>query len=80
MQREHDTSVPNPDSLPTEIGSRVAIQFADIDAFRYLCWRGFDPESGEIGGMIVMRRDFADGAFAHYPEPALPGFPIQILS
>ena len=66
--------------LPTAIGSRVAIQYADADAFNYLCWRGFHPENGEIGGTIVMRRDFADAAFARYPEPAPPRFPIQILS
>lgn len=65
--------------MPTAIGSRVAIQHADTDAFNYLCWRGFHVEKGEIGGTIVMRRDFADTAFAHYQEPAPPRFPKQIL-
>jgi hypothetical protein len=66
-------------SLPTEINSRVRIQSADRNAFNYLCWRGFQPEIMEINGWYVMRRDFQDGTFAHYPEPAPPRFPIEIL-
>jgi len=64
--------------LPPEINIRVRIQSADLDAFNYLCWRGFQPETIENGGSIVMRRDFPDRAFASYPEPSRPRFPIDV--
>jgi|HubBroStandDraft_4_1064222.scaffolds.fasta_scaffold00102_36 hypothetical protein len=32
------------------VGSRVAIQSADRDAFTYLCWHGFHMASGEVRG------------------------------
>jgi len=66
-------------SLPQEIKARVRIQSADRDAFNYLSWRGFQPETIEIGRSIIMRRDFPDTAFAHNPEPVPPKFPIDIL-
>jgi hypothetical protein len=66
-------------SLPQEIKARVCIQSADRDGFNYLSWRGFQSETIEIGGAIIMRRDFPDTAFAHSPEPAPPKFPIDIL-
>jgi hypothetical protein len=65
--------------LPPEINARVRIQSADRDAFNYLCWRGFQPETMEVNGWYVMRRDFHDTAFAHNPEPAPPRFPIDVL-
>jgi hypothetical protein len=68
-------------NLPAAIGSRVGIQYADTAAFTYLCWHGFHPESGEIGGTIIMRRDLGSGAWQHQtPEPLPPRFPIKILS
>jgi hypothetical protein len=66
-------------SLPQEITARVCIQSADRDGFNYLCWRCFQPETIEIGGSIIMHRDFPDTAFAHNPEPAPPKFLIDIL-
>jgi len=66
-------------SLPQEINARVRIQSADRDGFNYLCWRGLQPETMEFGGWYVMRRDFHDGTFAHYPEPPPPRFPIDVL-
>jgi hypothetical protein len=69
----------SPASLP--IGSRVVIQFADIDAFTNLCWHGSHTESGEIGGMMIMRRDLHGGAWQQdTQEPPPPRFPFQILS
>jgi hypothetical protein len=32
------------------VGSRVAIQSADRDAFTYLCWHSFHMASGEVRG------------------------------
>jgi hypothetical protein len=66
-------------SLPSEINARVRIQSADMDAFNYLCWCGFQLESGTFGGYLMMRRDFRDGVWAHYPEPPPPRFPIHVL-
>jgi hypothetical protein len=67
-------------TLPA-IGSRVAIKYADTDAFTYLCWHGFHTESGEIGGTIIMRRDLHGGAWQRdIEEPPPPRFPIEILS
>jgi hypothetical protein len=66
-------------SLPSEINARLRIQSADIDALNYLCWRGFQLESGRFGGYYVMRRDFHDGVWANYPEPPPPRFPIHVL-
>jgi hypothetical protein len=65
--------------LPPEINTKLRIQSTDIDAFYYLCWRGFQPESMEIGGWCVMRRDFHDRTWSSYPEPAPPKFRIEIV-
>ena len=66
-------------NLPPEINARVRIQSADVNAFHYLCWRGFHTEVMELGGWYVMRRDFHDGTWSRYPEPQPPKFPIEIL-
>ena len=66
--------------LPPEINAKVRIQYADMDGFNYLCWRGFFPETMELGGWCVMRRDLSDGAFAHYPEPPPPRFEVLPLA
>jgi hypothetical protein len=66
-------------ALPQEIGGKVRIQSADERAQEYLCWRGFRPETLAFGGWHVMRRDFHDTAFGHYPEPLPPRFLIHVL-
>ena len=66
-------------SVPLEINARVRIQSADIEAFNYLCWRGFQLQSGTLGGYYVMRRDFHDRTWIQYPEPPSPKLPIHVL-
>jgi hypothetical protein len=61
------------------IGTRIAIQSADADAFKLLCWHGFHMESGEVVGTYIMRRDFCGGWPAD-AELSPPRFPITILT
>lgn len=68
------------DGIPTRVGSKVRVQYADRDAYQYLGWRGFHPEVIEFGGWITMRRDFHDGTISgNYPEPPPPRCPIEIV-
>ena len=66
-------------SLPKEIGSKVRVQSADQAGLAYMQWRGFQSETVSNGGWHIMRRDFHDDAFGHYPEPSPPKFPIHAL-
>lgn len=59
--------------LPQAKGSLIRIPAHDTALQRWAEWHGFVIASG-TGQNYVMRRDFPDLAFAHYPEPKRPRF------
>lgn len=57
--------------LPQKIGDHITIPAGNYNLRRWIEWHGFVMDSSQPG-FLMMRRDFREGSFSHYPEPLYP--------